>query len=169
MFAAKKRRKLLCENIAKEKPKSRLDREAEIWPIAGRNRCYATTSRRLNFVRPGNWRRAKLMVESNLSDLKNRDWLKPDSETVVGFVSFVLLALLAIVDLCAPSEVKLTPFYLLLIAIAAWGGGKKVGIAAVVTSSLMLLAREFKTAEKHSPEWASVWNMGMMVGIYLLA
>jgi PAS domain S-box-containing protein len=109
------------------------------------------------------------MFDPNVSDRTNRDWLKPNSEAGVGLVSLALLAFLAFIDFHTPPEVRLTLFYLLLIAFAAWSGGKRAGMAVVVASSLILLAREFKAAENHSPGWASVWNMGMTVGIYWLA
>ena len=109
------------------------------------------------------------MFDPNVSDRKNIDWLKPNPEAAIGLISFVLLTVLAAIDFNTPSEVKLTFFYLLVIAFAAWIGGKRVGMVVVVTSSLIFLARECKAAENHSPGWASVWNMGMTVGIYWLA
>ena len=109
------------------------------------------------------------MFEPETGNQEIRNWLKAHSEASVGFVSLVLVALLAVIDFRTPPEIRLTLFYLLIIAFAAWSGGKRAGIAVVVTSALILLAREFKLAEHHSLGWTSIWNLGMQTGIYLIA
>src|SRR5688572_47859 len=104
------------------------------------------------------------MLESDQHIQARDGWLKAHSETVVGSVSFVLVVLLAVIDFRTPPEIKLTLFYLFIIAFAAWSGGKQAGLAVVVFSSLVLLVRELRF--ESSPGWAGVWNMAMQMGIY---
>jgi len=107
------------------------------------------------------------MIEPKTNGREIGDWLKEHSEASVGFLSFALLVLLAILDFRAPPAAQFTLFYVLIIAFAAWGGGKQLGLSVVLASSLILLTRAFRTAENHSLGWTGVWNMGMQAGIYL--
>ena len=107
-------------------------------------------------------------VESNVGR-QSASWLRAHSEAVIGFVSIVLALVLGIAGFSAPAEIELTLFYLLIIAFAAWSGGKNAGFVVALISSLILILREFSLAENYSPTWPHLWNMWMQVGIYLLA
>src|SRR5687768_10397714 len=108
------------------------------------------------------------MVQPTTGGQEIRNWLKTHSEASVGFVSLVLVVLLGVIDFRTPPEIKLTLFYWLIIAFAAWSGGKRAGLAMVVTSSLILLVRESRLEENRSLGWPSVWNTATQLGIYFL-
>jgi PAS domain S-box-containing protein len=108
------------------------------------------------------------MFESKQHRQEISSWLKVHSEAGVGFASFALLILLAAIDFRAPPEVKLTIFYLLIIAFAAWSGGKKAGLVMVVTSSLILVVRESRLEDSRTLGWPGIWNTAMQMGIYFV-
>ncbi len=109
------------------------------------------------------------MSESRIGGEQIGSWLKARSEAFVGCVSFFLVLLLAVVDFCTSAAMRLTLFYVLIIAFAAWYGGKRAGFATAGTSSLILLIREIRFAGDHAPSGVTFWNVGMQVGVYLLA
>lgn len=109
------------------------------------------------------------MSESRIRGVEIGSWLKARSKAFVGCVSFFLVLLLGVVDLHVPAALRLTLFYVLIIAFAAWFGGKRIGLAIMVISSLVLLVREIRFAGDHAFNWVACWNVGMLVGVYFLA
>lgn len=108
------------------------------------------------------------MSESKTVSPTTANWLKLPSEAGFSFISIALVLTLGIVDFLTPPEIKLTLFYLMIIGFAAWFGGKRTGLIVVTISSLLFLVGDIRSGLGHESNWASAWNVAMIVGIYVL-
>ena len=91
------------------------------------------------------------------------------AEARIGLICLVLVAWVAFIEFHIAPQIRLTFFYLLIIALGAWGGGTLSAIGVAVISSLAFLLREVDAADGHSLPGSAIWNVGMQTTVYLSA
>ena len=91
------------------------------------------------------------------------------SEARIGLICLVLVAWVAFIEFHIAPQIRLTFFYLLIIALGAWAGGTLSAIGVAVISSLAFLLREVDAADGRSLPGSAIWNVGMQTTVYLSA
>jgi PAS domain S-box-containing protein len=86
------------------------------------------------------------------------------SPSAVGFGCLCLMLLTAIVERWVHEEINFILFYLLIAAYAAWYGGRKVGVAVALLSSLAIFVNE---AGHHPRSGLLYWNLLVQIAILL--
>ena len=72
------------------------------------------------------------------------------------------------VDYWTGFEISFSFFYLMPISLAAWGGGRKVGYAVSLFSSLIWLYANTTAGEQHSSPLVPYWNALTRLGFFLV-
>ncbi len=95
--------------------------------------------------------------------------LKRHSEFRAGFISFLMIVVVALIDHHASPRVSFSLFYLLIVAYAAWSGGKKAGVFCAFVSSFALFLHEVRTSPDEWVGWPVYWDLWMQIGTFLFA
>src|SRR5262245_25988395 len=99
---------------------------------------------------------------------KSDNWLKRSSEGISVAACSLLIVVLVIFDFVEAPRVSFALFYLILVAISAWNGGRKAGVCIALACSLAAFLHELNVSKDVSPGQA-LWNLSVQIGIYLFA
>src|SRR5262245_57143717 len=95
-------------------------------------------------------------------------WLKRSAEGLIVAACSLLIVLLVIFDFVEQPRVSFALFYLILVAISAWNGGRKAGIGIALACSLAAFLHEMNmNASKDVSPGQALWNLSVQIGIYL--
>jgi PAS domain S-box-containing protein len=95
-------------------------------------------------------------------------WLKRSSEGLSVAACSLLIVVLVIFDFVQAPRVSFALFYLILVAISAWNGGRKAGIGVALACSLATFLHDTNVSKDVSLGQA-IWNLSVQIGIYLFA
>jgi PAS domain S-box-containing protein len=95
---------------------------------------------------------------------KLADHLGQYSEGTITTVGLLLTALVAIIGYFSGPRVSLILFYQLIVAYAAWNGGRRSGAVVAVVSSVAAFVVELKGS---SGSGVRYWNLGVQIGVSL--
>jgi PAS domain S-box-containing protein len=99
-----------------------------------------------------------------------RVWFKTLSPGVVAAICLALIVLFTALDLFTPLQVVFTLFYALVVALASWAAGRRVGAAVAVIGALAASVDEWinwNSSADHVDFWMPCWNTGVRCGIFL--
>jgi len=86
-----------------------------------------------------------------------------------GLASLALIGVLAAIDCaCAPAA-SFAPFYLLVVALAAWWSSRRTAILVVALSSPAILLHAIRRSPGPSLAWPAGWDLAVEIGILLCA
>src|SRR5678809_706950 len=100
---------------------------------------------------------------------KPESWLKQSSEGLSVAACSLLIVVLVIFDFVEAPRISFALFYLILVAISAWNGGRKAGIGVALACSLATFLHELNVSKDVSSPGQAIWNLSVQIGIYLFA
>ena len=93
------------------------------------------------------------------------EYLGPNKSLVIALLGS---ALLGILDYLLGPELSFSVFYTAPIMLAGWYGGKKVGIAVVIFSSVIWLSADFAAGSQYSTWIVPIWNTLVRLAFFLI-
>lgn len=94
-------------------------------------------------------------------------WLKGRSRLAVSAVCLALVLLLGVIGVLSTPPLSYALFHLLVVASAAWAGGRGPGIFIAIASAFTLLADEYLEAPDSEQAWVYYWNLGVRIGAFV--
>jgi PAS domain S-box-containing protein len=93
---------------------------------------------------------------------------KQHSESLISVFCLLLVILVAVIDGFYAPKISFTLFYVLIVALGSWGGGRKTGVFIAFMCLLALFVHEVRAWDEHSStKGAFFGNLGVQLGIYL--
>lgn len=98
---------------------------------------------------------------------KVRAWLNRQSESTLTGVTLLVVVGVGGVDFLSLQPVSFVPFYLLIVAAAAWLGGAKPGIFAALVGTTIMLQKDWRATLPSDYSWTIYWNGGVRLAVLL--
>jgi len=90
------------------------------------------------------------------------------SEGLLGLLCVLLVILLAVMDNLSGAGVSFSLFYLLIVALASWSGGRRVGMWVAMLSLAALLIHDIRLPDERASGRVLFWNLGVQAAACLL-
>lgn len=100
--------------------------------------------------------------------LKLLRFLSRQSRTYLIVLGFTLAALVGLVDYLTGSELVISIFYLVPIALVAWLVSKRAGILMSITCALLVLLADLLSGQAYFTPVIPYWNAAISLGLFLI-
>jgi diguanylate cyclase (GGDEF)-like protein len=96
------------------------------------------------------------------------DWLTGQSRLKLLIIVLALILVLGVTDYRSGSELSFYVFYTCPIMLAAWYGGRPIGLTAVITSACVWYLADISSDIQYSVKWIPYWNTGIRFLSFLI-
>jgi diguanylate cyclase (GGDEF)-like protein len=95
-------------------------------------------------------------------------FLSARSQGQLAAASFVLVAIIGIIDHLTGYELAFSIFYTIPIGVSSWYVGNRSGVAVCIVSGLTWLAVDFTSGHPYSHPAIPFWNMGVRLAFFIV-
>lgn len=93
-------------------------------------------------------------------------FVEAQSKIILLAAGLLLIGLIGLVDALTGPEIFFSIFYLVPIAIGAWGGGKWVGLLLSLVSGIVWHVADLTGGARYSADWIPYWNSATRLGFF---
>jgi diguanylate cyclase (GGDEF)-like protein len=96
-------------------------------------------------------------------------FLEKRSKRFWGFLGFILVTFLGVIDYVTGVELSLTLFYLIPIFLVAWFADENLALLLSAASALVWFLTDFVNGHIYSSDWIYVWNTLIRLGFFIVS
>lgn len=100
--------------------------------------------------------------------MKYFKYLEKRSRTFILTFGFVQISILGLINYFVGYEISTSFFYLIPVAMVAWFGGRKSGIATALLSAIVWQFVNYQAGQHFSNMLIPVWNAGTRLGFFIV-